>query len=248
MKKKILNCLLILCLIVPCLFTLTACGQNPGPKTLTKADYIEVFESVTSTYKGYLTGTQPSTVSLASDIISDDDFVDANNNTQAKNMAKASMAMLYFMRNICENEDFTLTSDAFDSVVDDSTYTYDIRLKMSYNDSTSTIKAEVYADYRDNSYINYFVFDINYDFDTDTLNNFSILGFSGTDTTPTTNGVRYYKFANNNLKVLSNEASSFETFAEGVLDNMDAFSSNEWSTNAPDYSTEYLSAMTEAMS
>lgn len=239
MKKKVLCFILSMCLILPCGFFLSACGDSPA---LTRADYIEVFESVTTTYNNYLSGATTTNA-----VITDDDFIDANNNAQAKNMAKASLAMVYFMKNICENDEFALKEGEDDCFVDDGTYIYDIRFVLSYDADTSTITTKVCADYRDSSSLQYFVFDIVYDFETDTLGEFSILGFSGSDENKVTTSVRYYKFSNNTLKVLSNEADGFETFAQSVITDMETLLTPERETMPEDYSTEYLSAMMEAM-
>ena len=242
MKKKVLSFILSICLILPCVFMLSACDNTPP--ALTKADYIEAFESVTTTYNNYLSGAQATSTS---EVITDDDFIDVNNNAQAKNMAKASLAMVYFMRNICEKDEFTLKDGADDCLVDDGTYIYDIRFTLSYNASTSTITTEICADYRENSTLQYFVFDIVYNFDTDTLGEFSILGFSGSDENKVTSNVRYYKFANNTLKVLSNAAEGFDTFAQGVINDMETLLTQEREASPENYSLEYLSAMVEAM-
>lgn len=240
MKKKLFSFVLAICLIVPCAFMFTGCGGNPAE--LTKADYIKAFNSVTDTYNQYLTNAQP-----ASTQISDSDFIDANNNSQAQNMAKASLAMVYFLNNIYSNDTYTLKTAPEDCFVNDGHEIFDIRMSTEYNSNTSTIIAKLYADYRDSATLQYFVFEINYDFNTETLNNFSILGFSGTDTNKTTNNVRYYKFANNTLKVLDNTAESFEPFAQSILNEMDTLSAPEKAQNPAEYSTEYLLAMSEAM-
>ena len=62
-----------------------------------------------------------------------------------------------------------------------------------------------------------------------------------------TSSVRYYKFENNNLKVLSNEATGFEAFATSVIEKMDGILANIDEENPEDYSTEYLDAMNTAM-
>ncbi|MBQ8761730.1 MAG: hypothetical protein IJZ26_00205, partial [Clostridia bacterium] len=120
------------------------------------------------------------------------------------------------------------------------------RMTMSYNTTTSIINAGTYVDYRDSTTLQYFLFEINYDFNTKTLNSFSILGLSGTDTEKTSAGVRYYTFENNTLKVLDNTAESFEPFAQEILAEMEILSTPERETNPADYSAEYIAAMNTA--
>ncbi len=236
--KKILNCVLTFMIFVPCMLLLSACGGG----ALTKADYIEAFECVKTTYANYLSNSAAASLSG----ISESDFESVNNNEQAKRMTKASLAMVYFMRNLCENENYELKNTAEDCIVDDGDYIYDIRVGMTYENGIIIIK--VAANYRENDYLNYFVFEIDYDFDNKTLNGFSILGYAGPSFMKEESGVRYYKFANNDLRVLNSEAEGYQTFAEGVLSELDEFLAPAKAVNPADYSTEYLSAMQEANS
>ena len=229
--KKLLKGLMAVALMFTSVFTVAGCGKDDDGDDvveLTKADYIEVFDSVTSTYSSFLTATQTAGLSYT---LNDSDFVDANNNTQAKRMGQASMAMIYFVN---------------DCFVNDGHYIYDIKFSTKYDAEKSIITVDVVADYRDSTPLQYFSFDINYDFENDKLNSFSILGFSGTEDSKVTSNVRYYKFENNNLKVLSNEAAGFEAFATSVIEKMEGILANTPEQNPEDYSTEYLDAMNTA--
>lgn len=245
--KKLLKGLMAVALMFTSVFTVAGCGKDDDGDDvveLTKADYIEVFDSVTSTYSSFLTATQTAGLSYT---LNDSDFVDANNNTQAKRMGQASMAMIYFVKNIYNNEDYTLKTGIDDCFVNDGHYIYDIKFSTKYDAEKSIITVDVVADYRDSTPLQYFSFDINYDFENDKLNSFSILGFSGTEDSKVTSNVRYYKFENNNLKVLSNEAAGFEAFATSVIEKMEGILANTPEQNPEDYSTEYLDAMNTAM-
>ena len=245
MFKKIGKYLLSAALVFTSVFAVAGCGKDDDKsKELTKADYIEAFDSVTSTYSSYLTATQTAGLSYT---LNDSDFVDANNDIQAKRMGQASMAMIYFVKNIYNNEDYTLKTGIDDCFVNDGHYIYDIKFSTKYDADKSIITVDVVADYRDSNPLQYFSFDINYDFENDKLNSFSILGFSGTNENKVTSSVRYYKFENNNLKVLSNEATGFEAFATSVIEKMDGILANTDEENPEDYSTEYLDAMNAAM-
>ena len=157
------------------------------------------------------------------------------------------MAMIYFVKNIYNNEDYTLKTGIDDCFVNDGDYIYDIKFSTKYDAEKSIITVDVVADYRDSNPLQYFSFDINYDFENDKLNSFSILGFSGTEENKVASSVRYYKFENNNLKILSNEATGFEAFATSVIEKMDSILANTDEENPEDYSTEYLDAMNAAM-
>jgi hypothetical protein len=220
-------------------------GCSPAePTMLTKTDYIEVFNSLKTTYTNYLelqAGPSPSSYT-----VSDGDFVDANNNNQAKSMAKASLAMVYFLRNIYQNEDYQLKNSFDDCVVNDGDNIYDIRIENTYDNQTNLINVSVCADYVEEDTIMYFVFEIDYNFSAKVLHSFTILGYSGPKTEKLAQGVNYFKFANNNLKYLNPEAGIFAQFSASVLSEMDAYLAPQRMQDAPDYSEEYLSAMMEA--
>jgi hypothetical protein len=246
MFRKIGKYLLSAVLAFTSVIAVAGCGKDDGNDVakLTKADYIEVFDSVTSTYSSYLASAQAAGLSYT---FTDSDFIDADNDVQAKRMGQASMAMIYFVSNIYNNEEYTLKTGIDDCFVNDGYYIYDIKFATKYDADKSIITIDVVVDYRESSNLQYFSFDINYDFDNEKLNSFSILGFSGTDENKTISSVRYYKFENNSLKVLSNEASGFEEFATDVIEKMDGILANTDEENPEDYSTEYLDAMNEAM-
>lgn len=227
----------MLMLFVPCI-CFSACTKG----ALCKADYIEAFECVKTTYSNYLASFSAEPMSG----IGENDFESVNNNEQAKRMTKASLAMVYFMRNICENESYEIKATAEDCVVDDGNYIYDVRVEMTYVNDVIVIK--VVADYRENDYLNYFVFEIDYDFDGKELNGFSILGYSGPSLHKIESGVRFYKFANNDLKVLKSDADGYQAFVSDTLLDLDEYLAPEKSANPTDYSDEYLSAMQEANS
>ena len=255
MIKKIGRYLLTAVLAFSSMFAVVGCGKDDDNDNndsngsedvveITKKDYIEAFDSVTTTYNAYLSETQTSGLSAE---ISADDFVDANNDYAAKNMGMASVAMIYFIKGIFNREEYIIKDGADDCFVNDvNGDIYDIRFKTKYESKKSLITVDIVADYRDSISLQYFVFGINYDFDSDKLNNFTILGFSGTDNSKTTSNVRYYKFENNNLKGLSHEAESFIPFAEGVLDVMETLITPVKESNPEDYSAEYIAAMQAA--
>jgi len=245
MKKKIFGVLLTLVLAVTCAFGLSACGGNPA---LTKADYLKVFNSVITTVNNYGTDSQ-----LARTAVSDTDFVTIENVTQAKNVVKGNVAMLYFLKNLCNTENFEVKNDFQDCVVIDNvssstTQTFKIRLNMSYDTQTESIKSTVYVrDVTDAETSIYFLeFEFFYDFDTETLNGFNILGIMGDESSLTKSNVNYFKFYNNTLKQLNTTTTVFDNFATDILQETNTYLSYTFGENLPDYSTQYIQAMVEA--
>lgn len=244
MKKRFFSFILAICLIIPCMFAIVGCGGNPA--TLTKEDYIKVFNGFADTLATSVEGQVATTAGVN---IPDSDFVDANNNTQAKTMSKVCRATIMFVRNIYAREDYVLKTSYEDCfVVDESNpgnpYTMDMRMKTVYNSETSVVTTEIYIEYEINStaYVQYFVFDIEYDFSAEKVESFSISGFDGRKENQTADGVEYFKFKNNEFKKLSHEAESFASFAAQVFTNIDTLRTPARATSPADYTVEYTDA------
>ncbi len=248
MKKRFFSFVLAICLIIPCMFAIVGCSGTPA--TLTKEDYIKVFDSFATTLS---TSIEDQVTTIATNI-PEEDFIDISNNTQAKTMPKVCRTLITFIRNIYAREDYVVKTTHEDCVVIDTTnpghaYTMNIRMNTAYNSETSVVTTDIYVEYENNSatYVQYFVFDIEYDFTIEKLNSFSILGFNGIKNNETIDGVEYFKFKDNILKTLSHEAESFAPFATQVFNEMNMLKTPAWATSPIDYSAEYWAAMEAEM-
>ena len=85
-----------------------------------------------------------------------------------------------------------------------------------------------------------------FNFSTNTLDGFNILGYMGEKDNLTKNGVNYYKFANNNLRVLNQSAEVFNGFANEVLNKTETLGIPNFADDLTDYSTQYIQGMLEA--
>ena len=120
---------------------------------------------------------------------------------------------------------------------------------MNYNEETKIITSNVYVEQdagENRVYICYLVFEIDYNFETETLNGFTLHGFMGYESNISAAGVNYFRFENNSLKRLNPSAQSFADFATQTLGNLSVISASEWAENRPDYSDEYNSAFVPA--
>lgn len=248
MKKKVLGFMLATCFVASCASMVSACGNNPSSddaKTLTKAEYAQAYAGVKSMYGDYINAeTQDKSISSMSTSISDDDLVTVDRENQMERMATACVQYVGFLENLCKNDTFEIAADYRElSVVDTSASgyvgNYKLRLKMAYDAETSLITSEVYCD--DGSYKMYLVFEILFNFDTSTLDYFTVTGAMGA--TLTANSVNYFKFKDNTLKMLPKGTETFNTYAQGIVATCDALVAAEWGGNLPDYSQEYVSAM-----
>ncbi len=254
--KKFVSTLLACAMTFSCAALAVGCGddkkegddantQTPATtETLTKADYAEALESVSSSCAAYIKApaAQAAATSLT---FEESDFIELNDPSRAKRMAQSALWLVLFMRNVCQNEDYDVTDATEDSIAMDGTYTYDIRFSLAYDADTENINVCISADYENNPTLMYLVVDVQYDFDASTLNEFSIYGFIGSKDSKTEDGVAYFKWKGMNAQQLSTEAEGYSAFAQGIIADMDAMWLPEKSENPYDFSKEYVDAGTE---
>ena len=104
MKRKFLSFVLAFCLILPCSFALTACGETK----LEKSDYAEAYAGVEAAY-GYYMNAGSSALSLN---VEDSDLTTIDRENQMHRMGTACVQFVIFLKNLCENDTFEL-SDGF---------------------------------------------------------------------------------------------------------------------------------------
>ncbi len=234
--KKFLGLFLAVLIVVSCAFTMTAC--SPQAKVLTKSDYVEAFNCVDSTYNQFLASSLPSNLSATVD---DSDLIDVSNDYQKSAMCGGLLWFVRFLKNVCQNDNFTLSNNYLDcDIVDSYSEQYILRFKMAYDQKTNLITSDVYC-VSTNYGIYYLVFEIDYNFDTECLNKFIIHGYMGPETIQIS-GVNYFAFKNNTLKVFSTQSQNFQAFATQEIQALETISATPWATNRIDYSNEYNSA------
>lgn len=245
MKNKFFKLVLTMFVAVLCVFGIAGCGTSAS---LTKQDYAKVFDSIISTVNNL--GTQPQALRAE---VAEGDFVTVDNPTQAKNMLRGNIAMVYFLKNLCNTNSFVVKDELQECIVIDNvsasfTQTFKIRLNMSYNKDTQTVKSTVYCeDHTDENVYAYFLeFEIMYNFNSDTLSGFNILGYMGSKQNLEKESVNYYKFAGNTLKMLNHSATVFDSFAGNILQEVETIGSPAFADNLTDYSTQYIQGMMEA--
>ena len=173
----------------------------------------------------------------------ENDFVNECDSTQL-NIVDACIWLIRFSKNLCDNPSFVVTTEPQQCYIKDSrNFEYKLKFVMSYDENTGTVFVRQYCEQGGSTiYVFGLTFEINYDFVTDTLNEFSVLCIWGAKGNLTKDDVQYYKFKNNQLKSLSHDAAEFNTFAEQALADVNDFEPTAWETSLPDYSTEYITA------
>lgn len=238
MKRKFLSFVLAFCLILPCTFALTACGETK----LEKSDYIEAYAGVEAAYSSYMNAGS-SALSLD---VEDSDLTTIDREGQMHRMGTACVQFVIFLKNLCENDTFELSDGFQDMVVVDDSHpsnveTFNLRIKMAYDSKTELITSEVYC-LTDDGYSTYLVFEIKFDFETKVLDYFTITGAMGS-TTLTSDDVNYFMFKNNTFKMLDHSNAKFADYADQILTQCNTIGEATFGENLPDYSDEYLSAM-----
>lgn len=236
--KKIVSLVLVTVTALFSAVCLSACGQTPptNPSTLTKEEYIEVFNKVTADCSDFL-GVTTSSALESSGQIPDSEFIDVSNENQAKSMLKAMLAMVYFMRNICLRSDYTVKAGYDDCTAGALNESFDLRFKLQYDSASSQIFVPIHCIEGTNE--QYFEFTIIYDFTADTVTEFQILGLSG--------DIRFYKFKNDTLKMLDMTSTYYEGFSQTVQQRIADIKAPARETNPEDYSVEYMLAGQQAM-
>ncbi len=215
--------------------------------TLTKADYVEVYSKVISEIDTYVSNASGATPARA--IVNDTDFIEVPA-SQGKNAIKGNTAMLYFLRNLCNAQSFEIVDgfqdiQVIDNVSAPTTQVFNIRISMSYDELTGEIKSIVYVEDNEN-YVSSLEFTFDYDFDTETLGGFTVLGIMGQKGNLTANNVNYLKYVSGTLYRINTGADVFTQFATDVLAECAEISASQFGNNLPDYSAQYISAMQEA--
>ena len=247
--KKILAMLLSLTLALGCAIGLVGCANGGGDDGdgdgMTRAEYAQAFAGVQTAYGAYLNaGAEPAGNTPMSVVINDSDFITLDRENQMVRMATACVQFVGFLENLCENQSFEISTDYQEMLVVDTSVpnyigNYKIRIKMAYDSQTELIKSEVYCD--DGGAKTYLIFEILFDFETQTLDYFTITGAMGVELN--TNSVNYFKFQNNTFKMLPQGTETFNAYAQEILAVCDTLTATEWGTNLPDYSQEYVDAM-----
>lgn len=246
--KKLICIIATLCLTFA---AVTGCAQkadNSKPKddagnesALTKAQYSEALGSVTSDYDDFMKNGQ--TVASASlnsaPVFVDADFTDVSDRP---GMAMACVMMASFAKNLCDNKTFMVTKDFQDIKVIDNTrdtvYNYKIKLKLGYDETTSLITLDALTVTEEQENYKFFLtFVIKYDFTEKSLDYFTVAGIMGST-------ANYFRFENVQLKMLTPGTEKYAAFSARVTDDYDSLIGRGWSNNMPDFSAEYLKAMT----
>ena len=239
MKKKFLSFILAICLIIPCAFALSACGKDDDK--LTKAQYLAMLNSVSTACANYIESAEPQAQVLAMSYnINDNDYKEVDNEEAMIEMIKANLTIIYLTENVVSRDDYSVSNDVTEFFVNDPRYNGRVRMKIEYNKSTNITTATIYSVYGQN--IEYFLFDIDYNYKTEKLNSFTITGCTGTDMSINfdTNKIKYN---DNKIYMLDKNVEYYNEFKTDVKNDMLAFRTfNKATADLPDYSLEYADA------
>ncbi|MBE7075456.1 MAG: hypothetical protein E7375_00090 [Clostridiales bacterium] len=232
-----------ICLIIPCAFALSACGKDDDK--LTKAQYLAMFNSVSTACANYIASAEPEAQVLAvSYNINDNDYEEVDNEEAMVDMIKANVAFIYLIENIYSRDDYVVNNGIDEYIVRTLDWTAKARMKVEYNKSTNITTTTIYWTYGNN--IQYFVFDIDYNYKTEKLNSFTITGCTGTDMSIEFE-TKKIKFNNNKIYLLDENVEYYDEFKTDVKNDMLAFRTfNKATADLPDYSVEYADACVKA--
>ena len=155
-------------------------NYQPNNGALTKADYIEVYSKVLTEVDNYASSAQSMRATVG-----DTDFIEVPVN-QGVNAVRGNTAMLYFLINLCNTSTFEIVDGFQDIQVIDNVSSltdqiFKIRINMGYDEDLGVIKSTVYVEDHTSSEISISSLDFAfiYDFDSETLSGFTVLGVMG---------------------------------------------------------------------
>ena len=242
MKKKFLTFLLAMCFILSCAFALTACGKDDNK--LTKAQYLAMLNDVSIACENYLSSIEEPQVLAMSYTINNDDYEEFDAELTMHDMIKANIALIYLVENIYSRDDYAVNNGVDEYIVSTLDWTARARMQVNYNKSTNITTITIYwLSGRD---IQYFIFDINYNYSEEELNSFTITGLYGTEMSSDFD-TRKFKYENGKLYMLKQEVEYYGEFKTDVKNKMLAFRTfNKQMSEMPDYSIEYAGACERA--
>ena len=243
MKKKFLTFLLAICLILPCAFALTACGKDDDK--LTKTQYLTMLNDVSTACENYLSSIESEPQVLAmSYTINNDDYEEVDAEQTMHDMIKANIALIYLVENIYSRDDYAVNNGVDEYIVSTLDWTARARMQVNYNKSTNITTITIY--WLSGHDIQYFIFDINYNYSEEELNSFTITGLYGTEMSSDFD-TRKFKYENGKLYMLKQEVEYYSEFKTDVKNKMLAFRTfNKQISEMPDYSIEYADACERA--
>ena len=243
--KKLIGIILTLCLTFSCV-ALVGCGG--GSKTeLTKQDYANVLGCMDATLTNTLSGgasvqsADGDTFGASLYTVTDDDYIDIGSNPQ---MLGGAIWMARFMKNICNNSTFEITTPYCYGIANDGDgHTYKMCFSFDYDQTKNIVYISIYVlqIYNQSNTDIFFNYEMNYDFNANTMNWFNLYGYMGKGDLSAA-GVNSFKYANNQLKMLNPLAEGFLEFSQIQIDALTAMKPTPWSETLADYSTEYLTA------
>ena len=192
-------------------------------KTLTKQDIVNVMESI---YSSLIINTQSNT---------NDDFIDVTTESQMSSIK--SLALL--VKNICQNEEFVLTNDAFTFVIkniDGYNNNGLFKMQIQYLNGFTSIRLIMTDNLENPSYYDFINYYINYNYDTSTLNSFTAEEYYNL---LTSTSFDYYKFTENSLKILNSNSITYDKYYAEAGTKTTVFLNQEYQNTNYDFTNEF---------
>lgn len=177
MKKKILNIIFVICLMVPCMLMFGACGPTPPEEPLTNAELSTLYKEVAVEAWETAGVSDPTAPSAQATLLSvsvpdkkqetDDVAQIANINMNANSMA----GFVYMVSLLYANENFATTNNiaVFDAQIMLGTQSFDQHFVLTTELSKQQNKVAVEVIVTVNGVAQYSNVEISYDFNTQTL-------------------------------------------------------------------------------
>ena len=228
MKRKMNYAVAILAFIFAMCFILVGCGgkefvPTKNEMSTTFSEVSNVLTSQTGRARGLL--------------LSEEDFVKSTDQIEVLRIARLNL----LVSEICKNEDFEMTSNAFDFLIEKIDGMTDAKLKMKtvYEDGLTKFEIILDVDGLENAtYLEFLNVVVDYDYERKEINSFKLEDFM-----PFDDMLSLYKYENGQLKMLNRLAESYTFAKEETIGKANSFVASDYQKTDYNFTTEYNTAM-----
>ena len=229
MKNKKLGVLGMTSLAIVACISMVGCGGEDMPK---KEDYSKALNSVVDTLV-----TEEQTAETMS-IYPEEDYFSAGNDVDRLLIARLSK----FMSTIASSQKFELTTEPFTcNVTISQTNAVELKVQYSYADGITSAQIIMTDDIDDMSYYQYVNVSIDYDYETEALNNFTTESYYKMATG--TEAFAFVEYEGESVNWLNPLKESYSTAKALAKTNAEAFVNAKYTATEFDFSAEYALSM-----
>lgn len=170
--------------------------------------------------------------------LSTSDYIEVENSTELLRVCRMGV----LVSEICKNEGFELTFDAFDGYINDRGIEFNIKMKFEYENEITKFEFLLFmlggVQGEQNVYYEYLTAEIDYDYENQLMK-----GFVLEDYMITMDESNHLLYSSDSLKRLDETSDSYVTAKNLLVSEYEEFKEEEYIDTEYDFSEEYATAM-----